>query len=205
MRSAEHPIDVIVLYWSGDLEGDHQLLKALTTAGQRCLIVTSLHFPNEIAFIKQVGAWGIFFTTSPVHHFVTSVRTIARGQHSFPDVFSSGSTRSRTHLTKPRQMVFHEERLQALAHEIMWKFHATELNIFRHIAEPSIKEIATNIRLRPITVRRELSERVYEFLELISGRLVSNRLVALQVLQEYGIIEYVLPLTVPSYHSPHKQ
>jgi hypothetical protein len=98
-----------------------------------------------------------------------------------------------THLIKPRQMVFHEERLKALAHQIMWKFHTTELNIFRHMAEPSIKEIATKIHLRPITVRRELSERVYEFLELLSGRLVSNRLVALQVLQEYGVIEYVLP------------
>jgi len=46
---------------------------------------------------------------------------------------------------------------------------------------------------RPTTVRRELSERVYEFLELISGRPVSNRFVALRVLQEYGVIEYVLP------------
>ena len=56
-----------------------------------------------------------------------------------------------------------------------------------------VEEIATKIHMHPTTVRRELSERVYEFLELISGRPVSNRFMALRVLQEYGVIEYVLP------------
>jgi DNA-binding NarL/FixJ family response regulator len=193
MGSTEHPIDVIILHWSSDRERDHLLLEALTTAGQRCLIVTSFYFPEECAFIKQTGAWGLFFTASSVQHLATALRTIAGGQTSFPEILPALPTRKIPYPTKPRQMVFYEERLQALAHEMMWKFHATELNIFRHIAEPSIKEIATKIHLRPITVRRELSERVYEFLELLSGRLVSNRLEALRVLQEYGVIEYVLP------------
>ena len=191
--STEHPLDIIVVYGSGDLEGDYTLLRALTTAGQRCLIVTSLHFPNEVELIRQVGAWGLFFTASPVQQFVSAVRIIAHGQKYFPESFPALPTRNMTYLGKPRQMVFHEERLKALAREIMWKFNETELNILRHIADPSIQEIATKIHLRPITVRRELSERVYEFLELISGRPVPNRFVALRVLQEYGVIEYVLP------------
>lgn len=193
MGSTEHSIDVVMLHWSGDLEGDHTLLKALTIAQQRCLIVTSLHFPNEIEFIKQSGAWGLFFTASPVQHLATALRTIAHGQKYFPEIFSVLPTRNMTYLTKPRQMAFHEERLKALACEIMWKMNETELNIFRHMTDPSIEEIATKIHLRPTTVRRELSERIYEFLELISGRPVSNRFMALRVLQEYGVIEYVLP------------
>src|SRR5438034_9200070 len=59
IRSTQHPIDVVVLHGSGDLEADHTLLKALSTHRQRCLIVTSLHFPNEMALIKQAGAWGL--------------------------------------------------------------------------------------------------------------------------------------------------
>ena len=191
--STEHPLDVIVVHCSGDLEGDHTLLRALTTAGQRCLIVTSLHFPNEVELIKQAGAWGLFFTASSVQQFVTAVRIIVHGQKYFPDMVPVVPTRNMTYRGKPRQMAFHEERLKALAREIMWKFNETELNILRHMTDPSIQEIATKIHLRPITVRRELSERVYEFLELISGRPVSNRFVALRVLQEYGVIEYVLP------------
>src|SRR5260370_6207966 len=189
----EHPLDLIVVHSSGDLEADHTLLRALTQAQQRCLIVTSLHFPNEVELIKQAGAWGLFFTTAPVQQFVSAVRIIAHGQKYFPDMVPVVATRNMTYLGKPRQMVFHEERLKALAREIMWKFNETELNILRHIADPSIHEIATKIHLRPITVRRELSERVYEFLELISGRPVPNRFLALRVLQEYGVIEYVLP------------
>jgi DNA-binding NarL/FixJ family response regulator len=191
--SMQHPLDVIVVHGSGDLEADHTLLRALTRAGQRCLIVTSFHFPNEVELIKQIGVWGLFFTTAPVHQFVSAVRIIAHGHTYFPESFSAGATRTMTSVGKPRQMVFHEERLKALAHEVMWKFKETELHILRHIADPSVQEIATKIHLRPITVRRELSERVYEFLELICGRPVPNRFVAWQVLQEYGVIEYVLP------------
>lgn len=163
VNGAQHPIDVIVVHWIGDLEGDHTLLKALSTARQRCLIITSLHFPDEIAFIKQAGAWGLFFTAAPVQHLVTALRTIARGHTSFPEILPALPTREMTYLTKPRQMAFHEERLKALAREIMWNLTETELNIFRHITDPSIQEIATKIHLRPTTVRRELSERVYEF------------------------------------------
>jgi len=191
--STEYPIEVVVLHWSGHLEEDHTLLEALSTARQRCLIITSLHFPNEIEVIKQGGAWGLFFTGSPVQHLATALRTIADGQQYFPEMFPAVPIKNMTYLTKPRQIAFHEERLKALAREIMWNLNQTELNIFRHITDPSIEEIATNIHLRPTTVRRELSERVYEFLELISGRPVSNRFVALRVLQEYGVIEYVLP------------
>jgi DNA-binding NarL/FixJ family response regulator len=193
VRSTECSIDVIILHWSGDLEEDHTLLNALSTARQRCLIVTSLRIPDEIEFIKQAGAWGLFFTASPAQHLATALRTIAHGQKYFPEIFSVLPTRNMTYLTKPRQMAFHEERLKALACEIMWKMNETELNIFRHMTDPSIEEIATKIHLRPTTVRRELSERIYEFLELISGRPVSNRFMALRVLQEYGVIEYVLP------------
>jgi DNA-binding NarL/FixJ family response regulator len=191
VSSTEHSLDVVILHWSSDPERDHQLLKALAKARQHCLIITSFSFPQEMEWIKQAGAWGLFFTHSPVQHLVTAVRTIASGQKSFPESFQARSTSNLISLTKPRQMAFHEERLEALAHEIMWKLTQTERNIFRHITDPSIKEIATNIHLSPVTVRRELSERVYEFLELICGRPVSNRLAALHVLQQYGVIEYV--------------
>jgi DNA-binding NarL/FixJ family response regulator len=196
VSSTEHSLDVVILHWSSDPERDHQLLKALAKARQHCLIVTSFSFPQEMEWIKQAGAWGLFFTHSPVQHLVTAVRTIASGQKSFPESFQARSTSNLISLTKPRQMAFHEERLEALAHEIMWKLTQTERHIFRHITDPSIKEIATNIHLSPITVRRELSERVYEFLELICGRPVSNRLAALHVLQQYGVIEYI-PLPPP--------
>jgi DNA-binding NarL/FixJ family response regulator len=192
VNSTEHPIDVVVLHCRGDFEADYLLLQALSTHQQRCLIVTSLHFPNEIAFIKQTGAWGLLLTASSVPRLATAIRTIARGQRFFPEILSALPTSAIMDLTKPRQMAFHEDRLKALARDMLWKLNETELNIFRHITDPSIEEIATKIHLHPNTVRRELSERVYEFLELISDRPVSNRFMALRVLQEYGVIEYVL-------------
>jgi DNA-binding NarL/FixJ family response regulator len=146
-----------------------------------------------MALIKQTGAWGLLLTASPVPRLATAVRTIARGQKFFPESLSALPTSITTDLTKPRQMTFHEDLLKALARDMLWNLNDTEFNIFRHITDPSIEEIATKIHLHPTTVRRELSERVYEFLELISGRPVSNRFMALRVLQEYGVIEYVLP------------
>ena len=118
------PVNVVVLHWSGDLERDHMLLAALSAAGQRSLIVTSLYCPDEIAFIKQSGAWGLFFTSSSVHHLATALRTIAHGQKYFPPI--TPSTPNLAYLTRQRQMAFHEERLRALAHSIMWDLKETE-------------------------------------------------------------------------------
>ncbi len=104
-------VNVVVLHWSGDLERDHMLLEALSAAGQRSLIVTSLYCPDEIAFIKQSGAWGLFFTSSSANHLATALRTIAHGQKYFPQLTSS--TPNLAYLTRQRQMAFHEERLRS--------------------------------------------------------------------------------------------
>ncbi len=191
VNSTGNTINVVVLYWSGDLEGDHDLLRALSS--QRCLVVTSLYFPGEIDFIRHSGAWGLFFATSPVRDLVTSLRTIAAGQPSFPKTPPSAPERNLSYLTRPRQMAFHEERLRALGREIMWDLSETDIQIFRHFTDMSIEEIAPKVHLRPTTVRRELSQRIYEFLKLISGQPVPNRFVALQVLLQYGVLEYLLP------------
>lgn len=189
LGSTQHSIDVIVLHWSGDFQGDHTLLSALSAAGQRSLIVSSRDFPDEIEFIQHIGAWGLFFTSSSVHHLATALHMINRGQKYFPEILPCTPNRS---FTRQRQMVFYEERLRALARSIMWDLKDTEIQIFRHFTNPYVEEIAKKIHLCPSTVRRELSESIYKFLKLISGRPVPNRLAALLVLQEYGVIEYVL-------------
>ena len=191
LGSTQHPVDVVVLHWSGDLERDHMLLAALSAAGQRSLIVTSLYCPDEIAFIKQSGAWGLFFTSSSVHHLATALRSIAHGQKYFPQITSS--TPNLTYLTRQRQMTFHEERLRALARSIMWDLKETEIKILRHLTNSRVEDIAEKTHLKPTTVRRVLSMHVYEFLELVAGRSISNHLAALQVLYEFGVIEYILP------------
>ena len=193
LGSTPHPIDVVVWHWSGDLEGDYTLLSAFSAAGQRSLIISSLYCPDEIEFIQHTGAWGLFFTSSSVRSLATALRTIARGQKYFPEISPSAPNRNLTCLIRRRQMAFHEERLRALARSIMWDLKDTEVQIFRHFTYPCVEDIAKKIHLRPTTVRRTLSEHIYEFLKLISGRSVPNRLVAFQVLQEYGVIDYVLP------------
>jgi len=40
-------------------------------------------------------------------------------------------------------------------------------------------------------VRHALSQEVYQFLTLLSGKPVNKRFMAFQVLLEYGILEYV--------------
>lgn len=192
LESTQHPIDVIVLHWSSDLEADYTLLSALSAAGQRSLVISSRDFPDETESIRCAGAWGLFFTSFSTHHLATALRTITCGQKYFPEISLPTPNRNLTSLTKQRQIAFHEERLRALAHSIMWDLKDTEVQIFRHFTNPCIEDIAQKVQLRPTTVRRELSERVYEFLKLISGHPVSNRFAALQVLQEYGVIEYVL-------------
>lgn len=193
VNSTGQTVDVIVLHWSGDLEEDHSLLQTLSEAQHRCLVVTPLYLPSEIDFIRSAGAWGLFFTTSPVRELATALHTIADGQSSFPTILPPAPQRDLSPLTKPRQVAFHEERLWALGRSIMRGLSETDIQIFRHFTDGSIEEIAARVHLRPTTVRTELSGRIYQFLKLISGQTVTNRLVAFQVLLQYGVIEYLPP------------
>ena len=204
LQQSKRAIDVFVVQWSGDQDRDHRLLSALSAAGHRCLVVTSLLYPHELDFLQRV-CWGVFFTTSPLSDLAAALRSIASGHSYFPDDLKRKAQRTLQFQPTSRQLVFHRERLEQLAADYGWSFSETEIHIFLHFTTVHIEEIAQRVHLHQTTVRGILSERVYKFLRLISQRDISNRFLALQALQEYGVIEYVLPppsdtLNGPDFH-----
>jgi len=193
VASTGNPVDVVVLHLSGDFESDFALLHHLAAAHQHCLVVTSLYIPSEIKLLKSAGARGLFLTSMPAQQLASALRIVGHGRSYFPKTCSPTPGGDQPSLTKPRLVAFHEDRLRGLARERRWEITDTEVSILRHFTNTSIEQIAANVQLRPATVRRELSERIYKFLSLLSGRSVPNRFVAIQVVQEYGILEYIIP------------
>lgn len=89
-----------------------------------------------------------------------------------------------------RQLLFRRDRLDACAKEIGWTLTGREIYLISNFARET-DDIAADMHRQPALVRHALSQRIYEFLRLLSGRPVHKRFIAFQVLLEYGILEYV--------------
>ena len=219
MQGSVHPVEVVVVCRSSQMQHDQQVLMQVSGSGLRSLVITALHSPDELRLLRQAGAHGYLFTSQTPAHLARAVRRIASGDTYFPPLvqaaFSSdrdalqssrrgrflqggevvASHRTDDLLHPQRQLTFHSEVLQELTDYIGWKLSPLDLQLVRYITLLSVKEIADKVGRRETTVRRDLSERLYECLGLISGREVTSRYIALQILLEYGVLEYtVMPL-----------
>ena len=190
LQQSKRAIDVFVVQWSGDQDRDHRLLSALSAAGHRCLVVTSLLFPHELDFLQRV-CWGIFFTTSPLSDLATALRSIAAGHSYFPDIFPHPPSPLLPLQIKQRRVVFNSQRLEVLAHDICWELSPRQIEIIRNFTMTHLEEIAERVHMKETSLRRLISDQIYEFLRLVTGREVPNRFVALQLLIELGVFEYV--------------
>jgi len=191
LHGAEQRIHVVVMDWDGAFEKNYTVLKFLSSLGLRCLVISSLIYPSELAQIKEAGAWGFCFTATSRQQLAQIIRKVAAGKKCFR--FPEHSAELLPNLKVKRRLVFYRERLQARAADIGWDLTETDISIIYHIftsADEKTPAIALKIDRKPGTVRTDLSARIFFYLHLMSDRQVSSRLTAFQVLLEFGIIEY---------------
>jgi len=196
MRDLHRPVDVVVLDWNGnDAYHDvclHTLLQ-LSRYQQACLVMLATVFPEEVEHIKRAGARGYIFATSSFSQFAGAIRLLAGNKEAtyFPALPEHYSARNEyANPAVSRQLVFRPERLDAYARTIGWKLTEKEVYLFRHF-DRETDELAVGMNRPSQLVRHDLSQEVYQFLTLLSGKRVNKRFVAFQVLLEYGILEYV--------------
>jgi len=196
MRDLHRPVDVVVLDWNGnDAYHDvclHTLLQ-LSRYQQACLVMLATVFPEEVEHIKRAGARGYIFATSSFSQFAGAIRLLAGNKEAtyFPALPEHYSARNEyANPAVSRQLVFRPERLDAYARTIGWKLTEKEVYLFRHF-DRETDELAVGMNRLSQLVRHDLSQEVYQFLTLLSGKRVNKRFVAFQVLLEYGILEYV--------------
>ncbi len=196
MRGLHTPIDVVVLDWNGN-DAYHDLrlhvLSQLSQYQQACLVMMATVFPEEVEHIKQAGARGYIFATSSFSQFAGAIRLLAGNKEAtyFPALPEhSFASNEYSNPAVSRQLVFRRERLDAYARTIGWKLTEKEVYLFRHF-DREIDELAEGMNRQSQVVRHDLSQEVYQFLTLLSGRPVRKRFIAFQVLLEYGILEYV--------------
>jgi DNA-binding NarL/FixJ family response regulator len=184
------PLDVIVLDWEGAFETQAPLLRELQARGERCLVIASWHSKAELRSVQEAGAWGYCWTGASPLQVIQAIRRIAAGHQSFPS--PPITAEPAPPLSVQRRPLFYRERLEARAAEIGWQLSEVEIALLAHFASSqTTQELAQHLGRRPATVRTDLSARVYLFLTLLSGyKKIPNRLTALQLLLEFGIIEY---------------
>ena len=190
-------IDVVVLYRSGSLSSDARLLASLAAIGVRTLVVSTLLYTGELELLQRVGVQGYLFAFLPASHLTRAIRRIATGEMYFPAPPSALMEQGASveNLSRPqRRLVFHPEVLQELCDYIHWQLASSDLAILRNFGDITVKETAYKVGRPDAAIRRDLSERIYEFLGLVSGREVNSRYAAFQLLLEYGVLEYVLEL-----------
>lgn len=196
MRDLHRPVDVVVLDWHGNAayhDGRLHTLSLLSRYQQACLVMMATVGPEEVEHIKQAGARGYISTTSSFSQLIRAIRLLAGNKEAtyFPTLLEHSSANNEyTDLAVSRQVVFHRERLNAYARTIGWELTEKEIDLFRYFGH-EINDIAERVNRQSQMVRHDLSQRVYPFLALLSGRPVNKRFVAFQVLLERGILEYI--------------
>lgn len=187
ISGTEQHIDVVVMDWDGSYDANHQLLQALSAAGQRVLVISSLLYPSSMYKIEEAGAMGYCHTGASPIQLASAIRKVALATRCFylPDPTSLPDLKVRRHAA------FSRERLEARAREISWVLTETDIKIMSHFDSEKTDQIAEQVQRRPGTVRTDLSARIFLFLQLLSGRpKIPNKKVAFQVMLEYGIFEY---------------
>jgi DNA-binding NarL/FixJ family response regulator len=196
MRDLHRPVDVVVLDWNGNAAYDDlrlQILSSLSRYQQACLVMLASVFPEEVEHIKQAGVRGYIFATSSFSQFAGAIRLLAGNKEAtyFPALPEHSSARNEyANPGVSRHLVFRPERLDAYARTIGWKLTEKEVYLVRHF-DCEINELAAGMNRPSEMVRHDLSQEIYQFLTLLSGKRVNKRFVAFQVLLEYGILEYV--------------
>src|SRR5258706_3261589 len=196
MRDLHRPVDVVVLDWNGNAASQEvrlQTLVQLSRYRQTCLVMVATVSPEEVEDIKQAGVRGYIFATSSFSQFAGAIRLLAGNKeatyfpalpgHAFPG-------QQEAHLATSRHLVFRQERLDAYGRVIGWQLKEKERYLLRHFAW-GITGLAQGMNRPSELVRHDLSQRVYQFLTLLTGRTVNRQLLAFQALLEYGILEYV--------------
>ena len=196
MRELHRPVDVVVLDWNGNAAYHDlrlQILSSLSRYQQACLVMLASVFPEEVEHIKQTGVRGYIFATSSFSQFAGAIRLLAGNKEAtyFPALSERSSARNEyANPAASRHLVFRSERLDAYARTIGWKLTEKEVYLVRHF-DCEINELAAGMNRPSEMVRHDLSQEIYQFLTLLSGNRVNKRIVAFQVLLEYGILEYV--------------
>lgn len=196
MRDLHRPVDVVVLDWNGNAAYHDlrlQILSSLSRYQQACLVMLASVFPEEVEHIKQAGARGYIFATSSFSQFAGAIRLLAGNKEAtyFPALPEHSSARNEySNPTVSRHLVFRPERLAAYAGAIGWKLTEKEVYLVGHF-DREIDEHAAGMNRPSQTVRHDLSQEVYQFLTMLSGKPVNKRFMAFQILLEYGILEYV--------------
>jgi DNA-binding NarL/FixJ family response regulator len=196
MRRLQRPIDVIVLDWEGSaLSQDQRLetLSALSRQQQACLVLVDHSTPEDVAQIKQAGARGYFFTTASFPTFVSAIRLLARRKEEtyFPPLPEpSPSSFDAADLSVSHRLIFYRERLDACASSIQWELTEKEVLLIRQFGEQTA-ELTEEMKHSSSRNRYALSQRIYPFLSLLSGKAINSRFLAFQVLLEYGILQYI--------------
>lgn len=191
MNGADQPIDVVVIDWDGDMYSEmyHHILQVLASRSIRCLIISSQTYPGEIKHIEEAGAAGYCVTSASPVQLAAAIRRVAGGKKVFH--FPTGEGAGQPILKVRRHLVFYRERLEERAREIGWDLNQTDINIISHFDSDTNTQIAGEVNRRPTTIRTKLSERVFLFLQLLSGRSrIPNKKAGFQVLLEFGIFEY---------------
>ena len=193
MRRKKSPVHVVLMDWRGDHELQLKTLSALSKHDQSCLVVISERCSYKLEQIKHAGARGYIFTSASPLSMATAIRRIAGAKHAtyFPEVpvDQPAHGHSSNHAAA-RQLLFRRDRLDTCAKEIGWTLTGREIYLISNFARET-DDIAADMHRQPALVRHTLSQRIYEFLRLLSGRPVHKRFIAFQVLLEYGILEYV--------------
>jgi DNA-binding NarL/FixJ family response regulator len=184
------PLDVIVLDGEGACEPDTPLLRLLSERGQRCLVLASWQEEAAVQRVQEAGAWGYCWTGASPLQVIQAIRRIAVGHPCFlaPPITTSPACSPPVQ----RRPVLCRERVQARAAEIGWQLNEVDLGLMTHLASSqTTQDLARQLGRRPGTVRTDLSSRLYLFLTLLSGRQkIPNRLTALHLLLELGLVEY---------------
>lgn len=196
MRDLHRPVDVVVLDWNGNAASQDVRLHTLSQLSryqQACLVVIAIALPEEVEAIKQAGTRGYISATSSFSQLAGAIRLLAGNKEAiyFP-ALPEGSFVSNedANLETLRHLVFRQERLDAYARTIGWQLKEKEIYLFRHFAY-GITGLAKGMNRQSDLVRHDLSQHVYQFLTLLTGRTVNRQLLAFQALLEYGILEYV--------------
>lgn len=178
-------IDVVLIDWDGDSADNMQLLKTLSSAGLRCLVLTWQVMPSDISAYRQAGAWGCVSTRASSRHLLIALRHVAQSKMSFPPaVVLAADQRA------PRQLMFYPEVLQDVAQTLGYQLSSTELRIFERLPEADAVEIARSLDLEPGTIRTELSTNIFRILREYTGKKIKNQKQAFQEALSLRIFSY---------------
>lgn len=92
--------------------------------------------------------------------------------------------------TTPYRLHLYEDRLRQYAETIAWVFLEKDWDLWTLLFQET-EEIAEELRIMPQTARRQLSQRIYAFFGLLTGRVVSGRATACRLALEYGIFQII--------------